>query len=113
MAPIALQTNSDLEFSGIKDTIIKTAPSLIGNDTSTELSQLHAADIVFTRNLEPKAVPEPNSPAVQALNVCTDHMISCQWNSTSGWAAPELKPYGPLSLMPTASVLHYATEYVT
>ena len=29
---------------------------------------------------------------------------------TSGWGVPEVKPYGPLSIMPTASVLHYATE---
>lgn len=42
-------------------------------------------------------------------NSCTDHMITCSWNSTSGWAAPRLEPYGPLTLMPTASVLHYAT----
>lgn len=37
-------------------------------------------------------------------------MIKCAWNSTTGWSVPTLEPYGPLSLMPTASVLHYATE---
>lgn len=37
-------------------------------------------------------------------------MITCSWNSTTGWQTPHLGPYGPLSLMPTASVLHYATE---
>ena len=37
-------------------------------------------------------------------------MVTVSWTSTNGWAAPELRPYGPLSLMPTASVLHYATE---
>ena len=37
-------------------------------------------------------------------------MVTCQWTATTGWAAPDLKPYGPLSLMPTASVFHYATE---
>lgn len=41
---------------------------------------------------------------------CTDHMITCSWNYNSGWQSPHLVPYGPLSLMPTASVLHYATE---
>lgn len=41
---------------------------------------------------------------------CTDHMITCSWNVNSGWQSPHLVPYGPLSLMPTASVLHYATE---
>lgn len=37
-------------------------------------------------------------------------MITCSWNSISGWEAPRLQPYGPLTLMPTASVLHYATS---
>ena len=36
-------------------------------------------------------------------------MITCSWTSTGGWEAPRLEPYGPLTLMPTASVLHYAT----
>ncbi|CAI4215272.1 unnamed protein product [Parascedosporium putredinis] len=42
--------------------------------------------------------------------ICTDHMITANWSADAGWAAPKLHPYGPLSLMPTASVLHYATE---
>ena len=37
-------------------------------------------------------------------------MITCSWTSTAGWQSPHLTPYGPLALMPTASVLHYATE---
>lgn len=37
-------------------------------------------------------------------------MVLASWDAATGWAAPELKPYGPLSLMPTASVLNYATE---
>ena len=44
------------------------------------------------------------------MRTCTDHMITAQWTLANGWSAPELKPYGPLSIMPTASVLHYATE---
>ena len=37
-------------------------------------------------------------------------MVTAAWNDKTGWAAPELKPYGPFSIMPSASVLHYATE---
>jgi len=37
-------------------------------------------------------------------------MITAKWTSTTGWETPELRPYGNLSLAPTASVLHYATE---
>lgn len=37
-------------------------------------------------------------------------MVTARWTVESGWEAPELKPYGAFSIMPTASVLHYATE---
>lgn len=36
--------------------------------------------------------------------------MTAKWTVEKGWEAPELKPYGPLSIMPSASVLHYATE---
>jgi branched-chain amino acid aminotransferase len=37
-------------------------------------------------------------------------MVVATWKHRVGWSKPELKPYGPLSLQPTASCLHYATE---
>ena len=37
-------------------------------------------------------------------------MVIVKWTEDDGWEAPVLKPYGPLELYPTASVLHYATE---
>ena len=37
-------------------------------------------------------------------------MITCEWSVETGWDAPKLAAYGPISLAPTASVLHYATE---
>jgi branched-chain amino acid aminotransferase len=55
-------------------------------------------------------VPEPGDPIIATGSQCTDHMITAVWKSATGWDAPELKPYGNLSLAPTASVLHYATE---
>ncbi len=57
-----------------------------------------------------RAVPDEATACTGNETICTDHMITAAWSSTTGWAAPELKPYGPLTLMPTASVLHYATE---
>lgn len=114
MAPTAIapfQTTSELTHSGVKHALAKTAPSLPTNGNSTPIiNELDASKLVFTRNLNPHAVPEPDSPEVWSQSVCTDHMVTCQWTSTRGWAAPHLQPYGPLQLMPTASVLHYATE---
>lgn len=57
----------------------------------------------------PRPVPLPGSPELLSNKVCTDHMVTVRWTSEQGWADPELVPYGPLSLMPTASVLHYST----
>lgn len=39
----------------------------------------------------------------------TDHMLTIKWDAKKGgWQAPEIKPYGDLSLSPAATVLHYA-----
>lgn len=55
--------------------------------------------------------PMPTNPASDLSQTgCTDHMLVCHWSEASGWAAPEIRPYGPLSIMPSASVLQYATE---
>ncbi|KAL2135373.1 hypothetical protein VTI74DRAFT_8785 [Chaetomium olivicolor] len=75
------------------------------------LAPLDASKLTITR-ADPTARAVPDEAAACSGNetICTDHMITVSWKVSTGWAAPELKPYGPLSLMPTASVLHYATE---
>eukprot|EP00794_Sanderia_malayensis_P018105 gene18105-19914_t len=40
----------------------------------------------------------------------TDHMLTIDWSSGEGWKAPEIVPYGPLTIPPNASVLHYGLE---
>jgi len=40
----------------------------------------------------------------------TDHMLTIPWTAISGWGAPKIQPYGPLSLAPSATVFHYAQE---
>jgi branched-chain amino acid aminotransferase len=40
----------------------------------------------------------------------TDHMLTCEWTREQGWETPLIRPYGNLSLPPSASVLHYAIE---
>lgn len=138
MAPSALiasqspqLTQEPVDFS-IKRALSRTTPSqtLKSSYISSHLQDLDASKLDFSLNPDPKTVPEPNSPEVWAQKTyeavqpyprmwltandtylsCTDHMITCSWNCNSGWQSPHLIPYGPLSLMPTASVLHYATE---
>ncbi|KAF2142547.1 uncharacterized protein K452DRAFT_286974 [Aplosporella prunicola CBS 121167] len=111
MSPVPT-TTSGLTEQGVQTTLNETAPSQANGTTNgtTTLAELDASQLKTTRTPTPRPVPAPNSPEVYAQRTCTDHMITASWTAAQGWAAPELKPYGPLSLMPTASCLHYATE---
>lgn len=40
----------------------------------------------------------------------TDHMVAIQWDKAQGWHDAKVCAYGPLSLDPSASVLHYGQE---
>ncbi|RLP70033.1 branched-chain amino acid aminotransferase [Mycetocola reblochoni] len=40
----------------------------------------------------------------------TDHMVVVDWNVDGGWTDARVVPYGPLSLDPASSVLHYGQE---
>ena len=37
----------------------------------------------------------------------SDHMLICEHDPVKGWGTPEIKPYGPLTLEPTANILQY------
>lgn len=76
----------------------------------TTLTPLDASRLVHTYTQSPRPVPEEATANASDESTCTDHMICATWKSGQGWSPPELKPYGPLELMPTASCLHYATE---
>ncbi|KIX04708.1 uncharacterized protein Z518_05578 [Rhinocladiella mackenziei CBS 650.93] len=91
--------------AGVDSTLSKTV-----SNESPAVADLDASKLTFTPNLNPKSVPAPNSAEVWSQNYTTDHMLTARWTEKSGWDAPEIRPYGPLSIMPTASVLHYATE---
>ena len=40
----------------------------------------------------------------------SDHMVGIDWSVEGGWHHARVQPYGPLSLDPACSVLHYAQE---
>jgi len=42
--------------------------------------------------------------------IFTDHMVTIRWSRDRGWHDAKLEPYGPLTLDPATSVLHYAQE---
>src|SRR5690349_2208576 len=40
--------------------------------------------------------------------VCGEHMVRIDYVAGEGWGRGVLRPYGPIELMPTAAVFHYA-----
>ena len=65
-------------------------------------------------NLNPNALPAAERDAKVAEGgfgkYYTDHMVTIDWDEQSGWAEPELKAYGPLTLDPATAVFHYGQE---
>ena len=80
------------------------------NGKNGHLAELDASLLTTKCTNLPRNVPEPESAEYKSQKVCTDHMITVSWTQQHGWHRPELKPYGPFQIMPTSSVLHYATE---
>ncbi|KAL6238770.1 hypothetical protein BDW75DRAFT_200936 [Aspergillus navahoensis] len=73
-------------------------------------AELDASFVKLTRSTELRHVPLPGSPEELSHSYCTDHMVTARWTAASGWETPEVKPFQNLSIPPTASCLHYATE---
>ena len=109
MAPSALPAQDvDLTASAIhqKELTQPTHP----NGKATTPAPLDASLLTYTYTKSPRAVPLEENAHAGDETIATDHMVTVAWKQSTGWSNPELKPYGPLNLMPTASVLHYATE---
>ena len=69
---------------------------------------LDASKVKITKNTNPSK-PTPNDKLVFGQTF-TDHMLTIEWTKEKGWDVPEIKPYGNLSLDPSACVFHYAFE---
>ena len=103
MAPSAIQNQDvDLTAAAIQ---VKDAQA-----AKPSVAPLDASKLTYNLTPSPRTVPSEAAANALSETICTDHMVTAVWSAASGWATPELKPYGPLSLMPTASCLHYATE---
>ena len=67
-------------------------------------------------NFKPKSNPVSDADRAAKLaeggfgKYYTDNMIIAEWNEKNGWGDANLIPYGPLSLDPATSVLHYGQE---
>jgi branched-chain amino acid aminotransferase len=64
--------------------------------------------IPLTRTTHPKA--KPRDEELSFGKFFTDHMFLMDATADQGWHNPRVVPYGPLSLDPSAAVLHYSQE---
>ncbi|MBK5246063.1 MAG: branched-chain amino acid aminotransferase [Peptostreptococcaceae bacterium] len=62
----------------------------------------------ITRTANPKEKPDPNT--LKFGETFTDHMFIMEYTDGKGWHDGRIVPYGPLSLSPAATCLHYGQE---
>jgi len=67
-----------------------------------------ATTIPVTRTTSPKA--KPRDEEFGFGRYFTDHMFLMEATADQGWHNPRVVPYGPLTLEPSAAVLHYSQE---
>ncbi len=68
-------------------------------------------EISITKSSTIGRKPRPKSEAELGFGkYFTDHMFLMDYEKGQGWLHPRIVPYGPLSLDPSAMVLHYGQE---
>ena len=62
-------------------------------------------EITITKNPNPGTLPDPSKLVFG--RTFTDHMFLMNYSREEGWKNPRIVPFGPISLLPSASVFHY------
>ncbi|KAJ2853459.1 branched-chain-amino-acid transaminase bat2, partial [Coemansia erecta] len=83
------------------------APASVGSSGGAP-AIIKSAELQKSLTTEPKAIV-PKEKLIFG-HTFSDHMLVIPWSLKEGWAKPEIRPYGPLSLDPSCSVFHYAFE---
>ncbi|KAJ7183745.1 branched-chain amino acid aminotransferase II [Mycena filopes] len=81
---------------------------LTTNGNSHKIAPLDASLLKIRRAKALKPIPAPGS--VPFGEVKTDHMLIMTYDPTTGWSAPEIKPYEPLSLDPASNCFQYCAS---
>jgi branched-chain amino acid aminotransferase len=75
---------------------------------------MSSSALSFTVERRSDVLPDDKREAVLANpgfgKTFTDHMVLATWSQGQGWHDAKVTAYGPLSLDPSAAVLHYAQE---
>ncbi|KAL7912856.1 aminotransferase [Trichoderma velutinum] len=76
----------------------------------SSLASLDASRLEIKAVPNPKAAPDADNPDLMNIKTFTDRMVTVSWTEERGWDNPQVVPYGPISVMPSASALQYATQ---
>ncbi|KAH8904390.1 branched-chain-amino-acid aminotransferase [Coniochaeta sp. PMI_546] len=75
---------------------------------TTKPRDIEPSRLVVQKTETPKPLQKPEDLVFGAT--FTDHMLTVEWNKSSGWLEPHITPYQNLSLDPATCVFHYAFE---
>ncbi|EJD55497.1 branched-chain amino acid aminotransferase II [Auricularia subglabra TFB-10046 SS5] len=99
-----------LRWSARRAPLISRASLLCARHNSSArpaaLPDIDPSRLKISKRTDLKPLPELEGLAFG--RVFTDHMLTIPWSIDKGWAEPEIVPYGPLCLEPSATVFHYA-----
>src|ERR1700729_1178385 len=80
-----------------------------------EMSSSPRTELTF--DVRPSASPVPRADRERILEapglaqVFPEHMVTIPWTAEAAWHDARVEPYGPLTLDPSTSDLHYAQEF--
>lgn len=72
-------------------------------------SDISYNDLEVHRTQAPRQKPSETHQLVFGKQMA-DHMLIVEWTSKNGWQSPNIVPFGPIAIKPSASVLHYGIE---
>ncbi|KAK9695961.1 branched-chain-amino-acid transaminase bat2 [Basidiobolus ranarum] len=78
------------------------------SSTTSESDTFHASKLIKNPSTKLKELV-PNQELIFG-HTFTDNMLMIEWEAKNGWGKPAIKPYGKLSLDPSAVVFHYSFE---
>lgn len=76
--------------------------------SASELSQKYKIEISSSPTSSKEIAKQLECPSFG--KIFTDHMVRAVWTPDLGWHNHRVVPYGPYSLDPAASILHYGQE---
>jgi len=88
----------------IKNQLFKSSPIF-----SRCFSNIKFDELVVNQTKTPMEKPSGSKSLVFGQTM-SDHMLVIEWTKANGWKTPHILPFGPLPIMPSASVLHYGLE---